>query len=71
VIPPSKPNDSLHVAYATVHELDFLLSWNFQHLANVRREARILAINLKEGYRYEPFWQKGSNYSLDMLWALR
>ena len=51
-MPKSKVEDALHVAYATVHEMDVLLSWNFKHLANVNREARILAINLEEGYRY-------------------
>lgn len=51
-IPKSKLEDALHVAYATVCEMDILLSWNFKHLANVNREARILAINLEEGYRF-------------------
>ena len=44
--------DAFHVAYATVHQIDVLLSWNFRHLANVRREARFLAINQQLGYRY-------------------
>jgi hypothetical protein len=32
--------------------LDILLSWNFKHLANVRREALIAALNTQEGYRH-------------------
>ncbi len=52
VIPAKKAEDALHVAYATIFEMDFLLSWNFKHLANVRREARFLAINEALGYRY-------------------
>ncbi len=51
-IPVSKPEDALHAAYATVFSMDVLLSWNFKHLANVRREARILAVNRKNGYRH-------------------
>ena len=51
-IPASKPEDALHVAYATVFAMDVLLSWNFRHLANIRREARILAVNRQEGYRH-------------------
>ncbi len=35
VIPARKREDALHVAYATVHGMDILLSWNFKHLANV------------------------------------
>jgi hypothetical protein len=50
VIPARKREDALHVAYATVHGLDILLSWNFKHLANVRREALIAAINRQEGH---------------------
>ena len=52
VVPEKKAEDALHVAYATVFEMDFLLSWNFKHLANIRREARFLAVNETLGYRY-------------------
>jgi hypothetical protein len=52
VIPVAKREDALHVAYATVRQMDILLSWNFKHLANVRREALILAVNQAAGYRY-------------------
>ena len=52
VIPATKREDALHVAYATVHQMDILLSWNFKHLANVRREALIVAVNQAVGYRY-------------------
>ena len=48
----SKRDDAFHVAYATVFGLDILLSWNFKHLANVRREMLIAAINQQEGYRH-------------------
>jgi len=52
VIPLAQRNDAYHVAYATVFTMDILLSWNFKHLANVRRETLILAINQQEGYRH-------------------
>jgi hypothetical protein len=52
VIPAPKREDALHVAYATVHQMDILLSWNFKHLANVRRETLIVAVNQAAGYRY-------------------
>ena len=50
IIPAKKREDALHVAHATVHGLDILLSWNFKHLANVRREGLIAAENQREGY---------------------
>lgn len=46
IIPRSKLPDAYHVAIAVVNEMDILLSWNFRHLANVNREARINAVNL-------------------------
>ena len=34
VIPPNAAGDALHVAVATVHQIDILLTWNCRHLAN-------------------------------------
>lgn len=42
--------DALHVAIATVNQMDVLLSWNYQHLANVNREKRIIAENMNNNY---------------------
>ncbi len=50
VIPASKRDDAFHVAYATVFGMDILLSWNFKHLANVRREKLIAETNRAAGY---------------------
>jgi len=52
IIPEAKLEDALHVAHATVHGIDVLLSWNFRHLANVNKEAKIIAVNTEEGYRH-------------------
>jgi predicted nucleic acid-binding protein len=54
IIPLRKRDDALHVAYATVFEMDVLLSWNFKHLANLRREARLSTVNQAEGYWRSP-----------------
>jgi predicted nucleic acid-binding protein len=40
VIPPKKLLDALHVATCTVHRIDYLVSWNYKHLANVNREQK-------------------------------
>ena len=50
VIPQKKKEDALHIAVATVYEMDILLSWNFKHLANIKKQININAINEKEGY---------------------
>ena len=43
-------DDAMHVAICTVHRINFLVSWNFRHLVNVRREAGFNAVNLLQGY---------------------
>jgi predicted nucleic acid-binding protein len=52
VVPPSKPEDARHVAIAMVHGLDVLVSWNFRHIVNIRREERFNAVALLEGYHH-------------------
>jgi hypothetical protein len=49
-VPPSKPEDARHVAAAFAEELDVLVSWNFRHIANVRRADRFNALALLAGY---------------------
>jgi predicted nucleic acid-binding protein len=52
IIPPKAEDDAVHVAIATVNEVDVLVSWNFKHLANVHRERRIAVVNESLGYVY-------------------
>ena len=42
--------DALHVAIASFHKIDFLVTWNFGHLANVHRQARIKLFNATAGF---------------------
>lgn len=50
VVPPAFDDDARHVAVCTVARLEYLVSWNFKHLANVRRESGFNAVNLLQGY---------------------
>lgn len=50
VVPPRSVADELHVAIATVSEVPVVLSWNFKHLANLRRNDLFQAANLSAGY---------------------
>lgn len=52
-VPPSKPEDARHVAIAMAHGLDVLVSWNFRHIVNLRREERFNAIALLGGYHHQ------------------
>lgn len=51
-VPRSKPEDARHVAIAFAEELDVLASWNFRHIANVRRADRFNAIAVLLGYHH-------------------
>ena len=42
--------DALHVALASLEKIDYLVTWNFGHLANVRRQARIRMFNTAAGF---------------------
>lgn len=50
IIPVQKIDDAMHVAFATYYEFDILLSWNFRHLANIKKQMAINAVNESEGY---------------------
>jgi predicted nucleic acid-binding protein len=49
--PRTKIMDAVHLAVCTVHGVDILLSWNFKHLANIRKQDLVNAVNAKAGYR--------------------
>lgn len=44
--------DALHVAAAVCSRQDILASWNFRHLVNRQRRARVLALNAGLGYPF-------------------
>lgn len=41
LIPETSAEDALHIALATVHGMEFLLTWNFRHINNAEAKARI------------------------------
>lgn len=42
--------DALHVALASFHKIDYVVTWNFGHLANVRKQARLRMFNTAAGF---------------------
>ena len=44
-------NDMLHIALATVAEVDVLVSWNFQHIVRLDKIQQFNGINLELGYK--------------------
>lgn len=50
MVPSAFIDDARHVAECSIARLDYLVSWNFKHLANVRRESGFNAVNILQGY---------------------
>jgi predicted nucleic acid-binding protein len=51
VMPAHPLSDALHLAIASYHECDYLLTWNFKHLANPNKFAHIRRVNAsREAY---------------------
>lgn len=50
-IPPKASDDAFHIAIACVHELDYLLSWNFKHIVNASMIRKLHGILQKTPYR--------------------
>lgn len=49
LMPRSLTGDSLHLAYASLYKMDFLLTWNCNHLANANKRQHIRVINTRLG----------------------
>ena len=50
VIGQTSFDDCVHIALATIHKADILVSWNFKHIVNVYRIRGYNSVNLKSGY---------------------
>ncbi len=49
-LPLKASDDAVHIAAATVHGLDYLLTWNSKHIANAQIQRKLAEISLDCGY---------------------
>ncbi len=49
VMPQTLAGDAIHLAYASISKIDFLLTWNCNHLANANKRQHIRIINTRLG----------------------
>jgi hypothetical protein len=50
VLPVAADRDAAHIALATVHQMDILLSWNCRHIANAFIQARLRKLAAASGF---------------------
>lgn len=50
IFPQKYQDDGLHIAVATVHRLDVVVSWNLRHMVKLKTRREVKAVNLLEGY---------------------
>jgi len=49
-LPPKAKVDAIHIAAATVHGMDYLLTWNCKHIANAQIQRKLAEISIDFGY---------------------
>jgi predicted nucleic acid-binding protein len=51
IIPPKYRTDAAHIAVASVHGLDYVVSYNFKHINRARNKLLTGRVNIREGYQ--------------------
>jgi len=51
VVGTTSRDDCVHIATATINNIDILVSWNFKHIVNVERIRGYNSVNMKHGYK--------------------
>ena len=50
-VPQKARTDAAHIAMAAVHRMDFILTWNFRHIANAEKEPHIRKVCQSHGWQ--------------------
>lgn len=50
IFPTKYRDDALHIAIASVHKMDIVISWNMEHMVKLKTRREVKAINIPEGY---------------------
>ena len=49
-VPHNAIEDALHIAVACVHSIEYLLTWNYKHIANASMRTHINLVCIEAGY---------------------
>jgi hypothetical protein len=44
-------NDARHIALATIHNVNMVVSWNFKHIVHFDKIQKFNSVNIREGYK--------------------
>jgi predicted nucleic acid-binding protein len=50
LVPEKAASDAVHIAVASVHEMNYIVTWNFKHIANPYTRNRLRALVAEAGY---------------------
>jgi len=50
-MPAKAADDAIHIAAATVHGMDYVLTWNCKHIANAQIQKKLAEISTNFGYK--------------------
>jgi len=51
ILTVNSKSDAEHVATATIHNADFIISWNFKHIVHYDKISGFNSVNIKNGYK--------------------
>ena len=51
IIPLKYRTDGIHIAMATINDLDIIVSYNFQHIVKLKTIIGTESVNIREGYK--------------------
>ncbi len=51
IFPSKYRDDALHIAIASVYDMDVVVSWNLEHMVKLKTRREVRAINIVENYR--------------------
>lgn len=50
IVPAGYAEDALHIAIASINKIDYLLSWNFEHLVKMKTRDIVNKVNISRHY---------------------
>ena len=53
IIPERKIVDAYHIATCVLSDIDYLVSWNYKHMANIKKESEVESINIENNLNHK------------------